>query len=191
MVLHGNPDWAFNVERGESCREKWKIIPNNCDILITHGPPLGRGDKCSNGDFAGCEDLLCEVQQRIRPRVHVFGHIHEGYGYTSDGSTLYINASTCTLNYIPTQPPIVFDLPRNKSLSPIIRVPVLDWDEEKVQNWLIQNNFEDLMEIFLRNRINGNKLISLEPRDFQELQIPLSQRAPLIKKILILRSCHY
>ena len=60
-------DWAFNLPRGKACREKWQAIPADTDILITHGPPLGRGDKCNHGDHrAGCEDLLDEVCAVVR-----------------------------------------------------------------------------------------------------------------------------
>lgn len=33
-----------------------------------------------------------------------------GYGISSDGKIIYINASTCDLNYLPSNPPIVFDI---------------------------------------------------------------------------------
>lgn len=59
---------------------------------------------------AGCVDLLDEVQTRVRPAVHAFGHIHEGAGVTTDGATLYVNASTCNLQYRPINPAIVLDV---------------------------------------------------------------------------------
>jgi len=52
------------------------------------------------------------VQGRVKPELHLFGHIHEGYGVTSEGVTTYANASTCTLEYRPDQAPLVFDLPK-------------------------------------------------------------------------------
>ena len=70
--------WAFNLPRGEACLSKWRQIPEGTDILITHTPPLGYGDHCCTGVRAGCADLLQEVQARIRPKYHVYGHIHEG-----------------------------------------------------------------------------------------------------------------
>ena len=63
---------------------------------------------------AGCVDLLSAVTERIRPLYHVFGHVHEGYGVTTNQTTTFINASTCTLSYRPNNAPIVFDLPRKK-----------------------------------------------------------------------------
>jgi len=105
-------DWAYNLLRGEPCREAWSKIPTDCDVLVTHGPPLGQGDLLHpSGRRAGCLDLLTEVQNRVKPKYHVFGHIHEGYGVTTDSKTVYVNASTCNHSYSPINPPIVFDLP--------------------------------------------------------------------------------
>jgi len=117
--IYGSPwqpefySWAFNLNRGDEIRAKWKAIPEGIDILITHGPPLGHGDECVIGDRAGCYDLLQEIEMRIKPKVHVFGHIHEGYGVTTNDVTMFINASTCNVRYNPHQlnPAIVFDLP--------------------------------------------------------------------------------
>ena len=101
-------DWAFNLERGPALREKWDLIPTGTDVLLTHGPPLGHGDRTTSGHPEGCADLL-EAIRRVRPRLHVFGHIHEGYGQTREGDTLCVNASTCTVAYRPTNPPVVVD----------------------------------------------------------------------------------
>ena len=37
--------------------------------------------------------------------------IISGYGIRSDGKVVYINASTCDINYIPCNPAVVFDIP--------------------------------------------------------------------------------
>jgi len=102
-------NWAFNLPRGEKIREKWDQIPNGIDILITHGPPYGKLDwvKYSN-ENVGCEDLLSKVQQ-IAPKIHVFGHIHEGYGYVFDGQTHYINAAVLNGRYEFRNRPITLD----------------------------------------------------------------------------------
>lgn len=104
-------DWAFNLSRGAPCREAWQQIPSGVDVLLVHGPPLGRGDLCMpHGIRAGCVDLLHEIQQRVRPKLCVSGHIHEGYGVSSDGTTTYVNASSCTHGYKASQAPLIFDL---------------------------------------------------------------------------------
>lgn len=116
LRVYGSPwqpefcNWAFNLPRGAPCAERWRRIPDGIDVLITHGPPAGHGDRCAgSGLHAGCEDLLHAVR-RLQPRYHVFGHVHEGYGATSDGVTTFVNASTCDLRYRPSHAPIVFDV---------------------------------------------------------------------------------
>jgi Icc-related predicted phosphoesterase len=103
--------WGFNVDRGDPIREVWSKIPTNTDVLITHGPPYGYGDKLDIGDRVGCPDLLEEVITRIKPKVHIFGHIHEGYGiYKLEGGPKFLNASLCNEGYVLTNNTIVYDL---------------------------------------------------------------------------------
>ena len=54
------------------------MIPDDTDILVTHTPPVGFGDLCCTGVRAGCVELLNSVQRRIKPKYHIYGHIHEG-----------------------------------------------------------------------------------------------------------------
>lgn len=80
-ILFRQPEfcrWAFNIPRGGPCLSKWNLIPLDTDILVTHTPPIGHGDLCASGVRAGCVELLSVVQKRIKPKYHVFGHIHEG-----------------------------------------------------------------------------------------------------------------
>ncbi|XP_028417628.1 metallophosphoesterase domain-containing protein 1-like isoform X2 [Dendronephthya gigantea] len=86
LRIYGSPwtpafrDWAFNEERGDAIDEIWKKIPKDIDILVTHGPPLGRCDVVAFGrSHAGCANLLDRVQNHIKPRYHIFGHIHEDH----------------------------------------------------------------------------------------------------------------
>ena len=102
-------DWAFNLPRGRALRQKWQLIPEGTDLLITHSPPMGRLDVTVSGQHAGCEELLQAVL-RIRPRLHVFGHIHEGAGLIEEGQTTLVNASICTAAYRPLNPAVVIDL---------------------------------------------------------------------------------
>jgi predicted phosphohydrolase len=101
-------DWAFNLDRGAPIRAKWDLIPAGIDVLVTHGPPARQGDRTTRGEEVGCADLLDAVR-RVRPKVHVFGHIHEGYGLTRADGTTFVNASTCDRSYRPAHPPVVVD----------------------------------------------------------------------------------
>ncbi|GLE03404.1 hypothetical protein PINS_up012306 [Pythium insidiosum] len=115
VVFYGSPwqpefcSWAFNLPRGAALLDKWRAIPAGVDVLVTHTPPLGRGDQVGHMRV-GCADLLREVQHRIRPQFHVFGHVHEGYGSSSDGVTTFLNASSCTHEYEAVNPPMVLEL---------------------------------------------------------------------------------
>ena len=83
LTFYGSP-WqplfsssAFNLERGAAMKRIWERIPDTTDVLVTHSPPLGVGDKCQkwNKDGSltdigrsGCEDLIREVVTRVKPR---------------------------------------------------------------------------------------------------------------------------
>lgn len=124
--IYGSPwqpefcDWAWNLPLGNELKEKWDMIPAFTDILITHGPPKGILDKSYNGTECGCDNLLDCVKNRVKPRLHIFGHIHESYGYYFDDTTLFVNASTCNLSYKPINPPVVIHLPFDRNLPAII-----------------------------------------------------------------------
>jgi len=122
LKIHGSPwqprffDWAFNLNRGPEMAEKWTMIPDDIDILITHGPPNGILDLVPRkgwGENTGCEELRKRVEQIAkfgRLKLHIFGHIHCGYGVHEEYGVKFVNASTCDEQYNPTQPPIVIDL---------------------------------------------------------------------------------
>lgn len=102
------------MPRGEELLKKWQLIPSDTDVLITHGPPFGRLDEVESGNHQGCEELIREIEGRIKPQLHVFGHIHEGYGFVSNGTTIFANASACTVDYEPINPALVFTLETSK-----------------------------------------------------------------------------
>lgn len=102
-------DWAFNRRRGENIRKHWDLIPSGTDILITHGPVYGIFDKTIHDEYVGCEDLLKKVRE-LRPKYHICGHIHEGYGMFNDGITTFINASVLDEKYRLMHSPVLFNL---------------------------------------------------------------------------------
>ena len=89
ITFYGTP-WqpafwgAFNLpRRGAALQEKWDAIPADVDVLLTHTPPHGVLDYVpSAGGHVGCELLRSAVEARVRPRMHIFGHIHECGGQT-------------------------------------------------------------------------------------------------------------
>lgn len=120
-------DWAWNRDSGEKGTSKhedhpsynpidphWDKIPDDVDVLITHGPPHGILDiSVYSGDLCGCEKLL-EVVNRVKPRYHIFGHIHHYHGTKTIDDTTFINASICTESYRPTNKPFVIEIEEKK-----------------------------------------------------------------------------
>jgi len=113
--IYGSPwqpefyDWAFNLPRqGEDLREKWFWIPKDTDILVTHGPPFGHCDEAPYGGHVGCE-LLRERVDEFPPKIHVFGHIHAGYGYKFYNGTHFFNASVLGERYNYDNKPMTVD----------------------------------------------------------------------------------
>jgi len=117
IKIYGSPwqprfyDWAFNADPGEDIQQHWNKIPADTDILITHGPAFGYLDTVvgKRYDNLGCRDLLNKIVE-IKPKIHVCGHIHTGYGHkvSMDGSTNFFNASILNEQYVYTQKPITF-----------------------------------------------------------------------------------
>lgn len=117
-------NWAFNRKRGEEIQKHWNLIPNNVNILITHGPPMNIGDlaiikeskwrttlrgerKVEYLKDVGCENLRKKVDE-IKPKYHLFGHIHEGYGIFKGKYTTFINCAHLNRNQIADNPPVEF-----------------------------------------------------------------------------------
>ena len=109
-------DWAFNLPRGDALREVWAQIPPELDVLVTHGPPARILDRTHDGRHVGCEDLRRAVEEK-RPRLHVFGHIHEAYGIERAAATTFVNASTCDLGYRAVHAPLVMELAPQVSVA--------------------------------------------------------------------------
>jgi len=114
--IYGSPwqpefyNWAFNLPRnGEELKAKWNAIPDNTDILITHGPPFGYQDIPGGQSIrVGCDLLRYRVDE-IRPKIHVFGHIHGGWGHYYNGHTHFFNASVLDERYLYTHSPFNFE----------------------------------------------------------------------------------
>lgn len=101
-------NWAFN--RPESkLAQHWAGIPDDTDVLITHSPPYGIGDYVSDG-HQGSPSLYMEVVKRIKPKIHCFGHIHEGYGVKVIDDITFINASNLDGSYQCINNPIIVEI---------------------------------------------------------------------------------
>ena len=116
VKIYGSPwqpefhNWAFNLPKnGLELDQKWNDIPEDTDILITHGPAFGYCDKViGQYENLGCQ-LLTNRIKTIKPKIHVCGHIHSGYGYVFDGDTHFFNASVLDEQYQYTQKPLTVE----------------------------------------------------------------------------------
>ena len=104
-------NWAFNVDRGKPIQKYWNMIPSNTDILVTHGPVGGILDRTTSNINAGCEDLLKTVN-KVQPKFHLFGHIHEAYGKEKVNETTYFNGSLLNEYYNLVNNPWEFEYPK-------------------------------------------------------------------------------
>ena len=89
------------------------MMPDDVDVVITHGPPKGILDEVIdwNGKIVqtGCEFLAQRIL-KVQPKVHVFGHIHEGYGILDMYNIKFINASIMNERYKPVNNPLTFKI---------------------------------------------------------------------------------
>ena len=109
--------WAFNRARTEKeatslhgwIKPHWDIIPDDTEVLLTHGPPMGildevvrpSGDSYDPSQHVGCEELYKRIQ-KTQIKLHLFGHIHEGRGWLYEGPTTYVNGSSLDRMYWPS-----------------------------------------------------------------------------------------
>ena len=110
-------DWAFNCDRGD-IQKHWDLIPADTDVLITHGPPQDICDQAAphlNSEHVGCYDLR-ETVKKVQPKIHVFGHIHGGYGSQATVGTdwqkkpVYYNASVVNEAYKVVNKPFLVEV---------------------------------------------------------------------------------
>lgn len=119
-------DWAFNADRGDQIQKHWNKIPQDIDVLLTHGPAYGYGDfipgrrmspfdapgvtERNGGLHVGCSQLLARLTD-VSPRIHAYGHIHEGAGVSTiiETGTLSVNAAFLDGRYRIARQPTVVD----------------------------------------------------------------------------------
>ena len=127
LLVYGMPwtpkygNWDYMLPRnGDELRAKVEAIPSGLDILVTHGPPYGTLDTWHAGQSGiniGCELLAAHLESMSKPpRLHVFGHIHMGYGvrdhrhYNGCPQCVSVNAALCNESNKLVNAPIVIDL---------------------------------------------------------------------------------
>ena len=115
LKIYGSPwtpcfgGWAFNG-RPEKLERLWSQIPNDTDILVTHGPPHEILDLVLEGERVGDPILRNRISQLNQLKLHVFGHLHLQGGTFQEGTPIYANAAICDDDYNPTRKAIVIEL---------------------------------------------------------------------------------
>lgn len=112
------PHCAAFTGTEEELEAKFRLIPDDIDILITHGPPYGMLDLMVRSEERGGSEALLRALRRVRPKLHVFGHIHEGYGQyrpnlgfiDCPGYPIYVNCSHVNEEYEPVNKAIRVEL---------------------------------------------------------------------------------
>lgn len=95
------PNWAYAAEEGDPAFEKFQCMPADLDILISHGPPIGFGDRVSHAGHVGSCALL-DVITMMKPKLTICGHIHEGFGLYEKNDIEVWNVSYLDEFYEPT-----------------------------------------------------------------------------------------
>lgn len=109
-------NWAWNYQRGPEIAEVWSKIPDDTNILITHGPPYGKLDRVEKWPTGaatneGCKDLKARIQELSQLKAHIFGHLHLQGGQMLDvDGVKYVNAAVCDEKYQPINKIMVIDV---------------------------------------------------------------------------------
>jgi Icc-related predicted phosphoesterase len=99
----------FFLADGGPAFELYRRIPAGTDVLITHTPPWGILDAWDPPTELGSRMLRARVAA-LRPRVHIFGHMHPSYGAREVEGTRFYNAALCDDEGRPVNPPHIIDL---------------------------------------------------------------------------------
>ena len=102
-------EWAFNRYRGANIKQHWDKIPDDIDILLTHGPAKGILDSVGS-EAVGCKDLMEKIKKLNKLKLHCFGHIHVQNGVKKIGDTFFVNASLVDSQYKIINIPYIFNI---------------------------------------------------------------------------------
>lgn len=136
-------DWAFNLDEPDLAK-KWEKIPEDTDILLLHGPPLGFGDMVLHPKWTNVgSPSLTEKIRQIKPKLVVFGHIHPAFGLYQCGRSALANVSIVNEQYQWTNLPTEFELDTESKKTLVkVRKLVDNSDSVPVENYEIywENN---------------------------------------------------
>lgn len=109
IEIDGLQVWGVPAPKHDHAYD-WSSIPESTNVLLTHYPPYSILDKPPLKGSKGNKELLSIVKS-VRPDVHLFGHIHAGYGQLRKGKSLYINGANCSVRQKKiVNKPVTFEL---------------------------------------------------------------------------------
>lgn len=118
-LFYGSPwtpefmNWSFMLS-GDQLQRRWECMPSHgIDVLVTHGPPFGVLDGVPESEYVTRrrgDHALGDRIDRVKPLVHIFGHIHPGHGSVENPSTRFYNVAICDDAYRPVHEPTIIDL---------------------------------------------------------------------------------
>lgn len=106
--------WAFDLLNGPDHFDPFTRIPDDADIVVTHGPPHGIGDLTLRDERVGSEELYQRLLQ-VQPKLVISGHIHEDFGVRRlrpGSETIVANVAMLDVDYrpVPEREPRLFEL---------------------------------------------------------------------------------
>lgn len=195
IKIYGEPrqpwfhSWAFNVERGEAIKRYWDAIPDDVDILVTHGPPYDILDMTARGACVGCVDLRNRIKELKNLKLCIFGHIHEHAGYEFIDGVHFVNASVLNLRYQLQNRPQAFVIDKNKNIKKIDLMETINENIEEVNpnpSIKAQVQFDDL----LRMDIRMCSILSAEKLEGKDKLYKLEINTGIDKRIVVSAIAH-
>lgn len=107
LKFYGVPMFMEDIVLG-NYDDNISSIPSDTDVLITHQPPYGILDFSDNVHYG--DSGLMQTISRVRPRYHLFGHIHNAYGTANGNDTVFMNSSLVSNDYELLNNPLTFDI---------------------------------------------------------------------------------
>ena len=102
------PGWAYCIN-DIAAMQRYERIPPGINLILSHSPPFGYGDRVTTGEHVGSKPLLKSID-KIKPEYIVNSHIHEDFGQYQYNDTTIYNVSYLNEQYIPTNNPVEINI---------------------------------------------------------------------------------
>ena len=116
-------NWSFNfpetdLENGEiEATKRYAQIPDDVNVLITHGPPYNMLDKVNRiskknrfRQHVGSTALAKRIDELKELKLYIGGHLHESAGMVKTPNVIFVNAAILDENYIIKNNPQIIEI---------------------------------------------------------------------------------